>query len=70
LHVKEKRKSQGVRFSHAVALLLIDESQRIILIGNPLDGIQIKTFEDFSQYWFGEAILVNLEPVNLNSKYK
>jgi len=62
LHVKEKPKSgKGVRFSHAVALLSIDVQKGLILIGNPLYGMQIKTFEEFDKYWFGEAILVGLE---------
>jgi len=62
LHVKEKRKNgKGVRFSHAVALLSISPQQGLILIANPLYGLQIKTFEEFGQYWFGEAILIDLE---------
>ena len=60
LHVKEKRKTgKGVRFSHAVALLSINAQKRLILIANPLYGLQIKTFDEFGEYWFGEAILVN-----------
>lgn len=59
MHVKEKRKTgKGVRFSHAVALLSINPERKLILIGNPLEGMQIKTFDDLNQYWFGEAILV------------
>lgn len=59
LHVKEAKKTgKGVRFSHAVALLSINPQQRVILIANPLYGMQIKTFAEFAQYWFGEAILV------------
>ncbi len=66
LHVKEKRKTgKGVRFSHAVALLSISPRERLILIANPLYGIQIKTFAEFSQYWFGEAILVNLKQAKI-----
>ncbi|MDJ0573102.1 MAG: peptidase C39 bacteriocin processing [Pleurocapsa sp. MO_192.B19] len=62
MHVKEKRKTgKGVRFSHAVAFLLINPQKELILIGNPLYGIQIKTFRDLDQYWFGEAILIDLE---------
>ena len=60
MHVKEKRKNgKGVRFSHAVAYLGIDDNRRLILIGNPLYGLQIKTFEEFDTYWFGELITVN-----------
>ncbi len=59
MHVKEKSKTgKGVRFSHAVALLSINPERKLILIGNPLEGIQIKTFDDLDEYWFGEAILV------------
>ena len=59
MHVKEKSKTgKGVRFSHAVALLSINPERKLILIGNPLEGMQIKTFEDLDEYWFGEAILV------------
>lgn len=69
LHVKEKPKTgKGVRFSHAVALLSINPQQGLILIANPLYGMQIKTFEEFEfgQYWFGEAILVDLEPARIS----
>ncbi len=59
MHVKEKRKTgKGVRFSHAVAYLGIDPAKELILIGNPLYGMQIKTFNDLEEYWFGEAILI------------
>ena len=60
LHVKEKNKNnQGVRFSHTVAFLSIDIEKELLVIANPLYGIQIKTFRDLEGYWFGEAILVN-----------
>lgn len=60
LHVKEKNQTrQGVRFSHAVAFLVIDAEKELVVIGNPLYGMQIKTFRDLEQYWYGEAILVN-----------
>ena len=66
LHVKEKRKTgKGVRFSHAVALLSINPQKGLILIANPLYGIQIKTFDEFGKYWFGEAILVDLEQARI-----
>ncbi|HEY9771599.1 MAG TPA: cysteine peptidase family C39 domain-containing protein [Coleofasciculaceae cyanobacterium] len=59
MHVKEKRKKgKGVRFSHAVAYLAIAPAKELILIGNPLYGMQIKTFNDLEEYWFGEAILI------------
>ena len=60
MHVKEKSKTgKGVRFSHAIALLSINPERKLILIGNPLEGMQIKTFDDLDEYWFGEAILVH-----------
>ncbi len=60
LHVKEKnRNNQGVRFSHTVAFLSIDAEKELLVIANPLYGIQIKTFRDMQEYWFGEAILAN-----------
>ena len=60
MHVKEKRRrGKGVRFSHAVAYLAIDPAKQLILIGNPLYGMQIKTFEDLEEYWFGELVTVN-----------
>lgn len=60
LHVKEKRKKgKGNRFSHAVAFFAADADEKVILIGNPLFGAQIKTFEELKEYWFGEAILVD-----------
>lgn len=66
LHVKEKKKTgKGVRFSHAVAFLSINPEKELILIGNPLYGIQIKTFYDLQHYWFGEAILVDLDQANI-----
>jgi hypothetical protein len=60
MHVKEKNKTRkGVRFSHAISLLSINPEKELLLIGNPLYGIQIKTFQDMDEYWFGEAILVD-----------
>jgi Peptidase C39 family len=62
MHVKEKNKTgKGARFSHAIALLSINPEKELLLIGNPLYGIQIKTFQDMDEYWFGEAILVDSE---------
>ena len=59
LHVKEKNPKNGHKFSHAVALLLIDPVEKLVVIGNPLYGIQVKTFASMKEYWLGEAILVN-----------
>ncbi len=62
MHVKEKNKTKkGLRFSHAIALLSINPEKELLLIGNPLYGIQIRTFQDMDKYWFGEAILVDLQ---------
>ncbi|MEN9519094.1 MAG: hypothetical protein RLZZ381_1682 [Cyanobacteriota bacterium] len=59
MHVKEKSKTgKGVRFSHAVAYLAVDRPKKLVLIGNPLYGLQIKTFAELDQYWFGEAIIL------------
>ncbi len=60
LHVKERSPNKGVRFSHAVALLARDSKTKQFLIGNPYYGLQIKTPEDMEDYWFGEAIMVNM----------
>lgn len=59
LHVKEVNPKNGNKFSHAVALLLINPLEKVVIIGNPLYGIQIKTFASMDDYWLGEAILVN-----------
>jgi hypothetical protein len=60
LHVKEKNQTgKGLRFSHAVVYLAADTSKRLVLIGNPLYGLQIKAYDELDQYWFGEAITVN-----------
>ena len=59
LHVKEVNPKNGNQFSHAVALLLINPVEKLVVIGNPLYGIQVKTFADMEDYWLGEAILVN-----------
>jgi hypothetical protein len=60
LHVKEKNKDdEGVRFSHAVALLAVNQEKQLLAIGNPYYGLQIKTIEEMDDYWFGEAITVD-----------
>jgi hypothetical protein len=61
MHVKEKNKTgKGVRFSHAVAYLAVDRPKKLVLIGNPLYGLQIKTFAELDRYWFGEAITLTI----------
>jgi hypothetical protein len=63
LHVKEKNKDdEGVRFSHAIALLASDPEKELFLIGNPYYGLQIKTVQDMNNYWFGEAIAIDILP--------
>jgi hypothetical protein len=57
LHVKEKYK--GELTSHTVALLEINIPQQLIIIGNPLYGKKVKTFQEMNGYWFGEAIFIN-----------
>ena len=59
LHVKEKNLETGHKFSHAVALLLVNPEEKLLVIGNPLYGVQVKTFAQMKNYWLGEAILVN-----------
>lgn len=59
LHVKEKSRNNGVRFSHAVALLAIASEKPKFFIGNPYYGLQAKNISDMKGYWFGEAIIVN-----------
>ncbi|VEP13049.1 conserved membrane hypothetical protein [Hyella patelloides LEGE 07179] len=59
LHVKERNKDdEGVRFSHAVALLFINQKNQLLIVGNPYYGLQIKTIKDMDDYWFGEAITI------------
>ncbi len=57
LHVKENYNNQIV--SHAVAFLQLDKSRKIIVLANPLYGLQVKTFEQMEEYWNGEAIFIN-----------
>ena len=60
MHVKEKRrKGKGVRFSHAVAYLGIDPAKELVFVGNPLFGLQAKTFAEMEKYWFGEIIVTD-----------
>lgn len=60
LHVKERNKNdEGVRFSHAVALFALEPNKKLLMIGNPYYGLQIKTAQEMDNYWFGEAITVN-----------
>ena len=59
LHVKERNKNnKGVRFSHAVALLTINQKNKQFVIANPYYGLQIKTVAEMKDYWFGEAIII------------
>ena len=68
LHVREKTGSK--RFAHAVALLEINLEKQILFVGNPLYGIQRKTFAEMEEYWFGEAVFVKLPQHLISSKSK
>ena len=57
LHVREK--FRGKFITHAVALLSVDTEKQFLTIGNPLSGIQVKTFKQMEGYWLGEAVFVN-----------
>ena len=59
LHVKEENPENGNKFSHAVAVLFIDPEEKLVVIGNPLYGVQVKTFAEMENYWLGEAILLH-----------
>ncbi|MEB3886171.1 papain-like cysteine protease family protein [Lyngbya sp. CCY1209] len=59
LHVKAL--IGGERIGHAIALLAIDPVEKTFTIGDPLDGIHVKSFEELEPaagYWTGEAVLV------------
>jgi hypothetical protein len=56
LHVRENY--QGQYINHAVALLKTDTKKQIVIIANPLYGLQTKTFKEMENYWLGEAIFV------------
>jgi predicted double-glycine peptidase len=58
LHVDEP--VAGTTIRHAVALLAVDPAARTVTIGNPLHGVQRKTFEELRGYWIGEAVFVTL----------
>jgi hypothetical protein len=57
LHVIEP--VPGARIQHAIALLAIDTERQLILVGNPLYGQQVKTFEEMmDSYWIGAAVFL------------
>ncbi len=59
LHVMEA--TSGTRIAHAIALFEVNLKQRTLTVGNPLVGRQVKTFEQMTDYWLGEAIFVNVD---------
>lgn len=60
LHVDEPVASTTIR--HAVALLSVDGPGRTIIIGNPLHGRQVVSFDSLRGYWLGEAVFVAARP--------
>lgn len=56
LHVNEPAGAGTIR--HAVALLEIDAKAGTVVLGNPLQGRQVKRFSELKGYWFGDAIFV------------
>ena len=59
LHVDEPVGPRTIR--HAVALLEVDPEAETVTIGNPLEGRQVKSFDELDGYWIGEAVLVGYE---------
>lgn len=57
LHVREKIALKLI--NHAVALLSINDEKKVVKIGNPLYGMQDKSYEEMKDYWYGEAIFIN-----------
>ena len=57
LHVNEP--IRGKKMNHAIALLGINPNEQTVTVGNPIYGIQIKTFEEMEDYWTGDAVFVN-----------
>ena len=57
LHVKQRWLSQ--QFPHAVVLMGIDTEKEQLILGNPLFGVEAKSFSELKGYWFGEAIFVS-----------
>ena len=61
LHVREQEEDSGESFSHAVALLLVKPKEHLMILGNPLYGLQVKTFAQMKEYWQGEAVFVTFD---------
>ncbi len=57
LHVRLK--ISGTVISHAVALLSVNSQQQVLIIADPLSGLQKIKFDRLKGYWLGEAIFVN-----------
>jgi hypothetical protein len=59
LHVDEPQPG-GRTIRHAVALLEIHPNARMMTLGNPLYGRQMKSFDDLDGYWLGEAVFATV----------
>ena len=46
-------------FPQRIFISLYSQAFCEVIMGNPLSGIQIKTFQQFKDYWFGEVIFVS-----------
>ena len=57
IHVNEP--ISGITIDHAIVLLEINPSKQTVIVGNPLYGRQVKTFEQMQGYWKEDAIFVN-----------
>ncbi len=68
LHVNEPLPG-GRRIRHAVALMELDTVQRTLVIGNPLRGRQVITFDQLDGYWIGEAVFVGITAVQDTESY-
>lgn len=51
---------EGRRIGHAVALLAVDPRGDALILANPLVGLQRRSRQDMAEYWFGEAILLQV----------
>jgi len=48
----------GKQIGHAVALLSIDPQEKVLIIADPLSGINEIQFDRLKGYWIGEAVFV------------
>ncbi|WP_204153046.1 hypothetical protein [Leptolyngbya sp. CCY15150] len=55
----------GARIQHAIALLAIDVDYQVVIVGNPLYGLQVKTFEELTDgYWIRAAVFVTVSSLD------